>query len=662
MVSRRKILKLSALGSVSFAAPAAYSASKMDVDACAGMDSISDSEFRYNLGGVAGAEFVGYRASSTGIGRTLFEHLSDFYVSVKDYGAVGDGLVDDTGAILKAVEFLRSRKIGGIIWYPAGTYVTSRSIPLDSLIHHQGAGRGACKVVAAPGSNTDVFKTREFDRLMGGRGDISNAPYAFSIKDMTIEGNYLDLGGGKTWRNSDEIINASGSGIKIFGSAFDIDVEIYNVASNALYVEGCGAFSENQEHASRIKITGRISGKEGIIFRGPGDIYFEYVVFGLTGLLPYSRRRTATNNFSEIYEGESIDGFVLDNSPPFTGHAELGFVHLYANNYGYGVRTRGVNRFNVGHVVSENSRGGYYFGEGAHGVIGILESRANGRAPDSFEGPDFEPKPDVVVNNGHIWQLTGQMRVYRYRPSRDLADYSIQIMGSGNNLTITYAAQLQGDFVPLEAGFLKITGNNNVIRFQALRVRGNGVCVSGETNRVDGVIDTVYSGVAFIRDGSRAFGNIVDIAAAGLTADSIGFRSVGVVANERIKLVLSGADGYKAFAGDPMVVMNRAGSWDISAGFGNMINGKSTEDYIDVSIPTTSLSGDVVVPHNFLYAPSAAQVSISLRFSGGVPDQFLTVGVRDDVPNKPSDTQVVLAYKWSAIPVTGAVNCTVHIR
>lgn len=623
--------------------------------------SVGDAALRQELGRPSGTELVGHRASSTGVGRTLFEHLADFRVSVKDYGAVGDGAVDDIDAIVKAVDFVRSRGFGGSIWYPAGTYMISSPIPVDSLVHHDGPGRGACKIVAAPGTNTDVFKTRDFDSLTGA-GNISSAPHAFSIRGITVDGNYLDLNDGKTWRNSDTVLNSRGGGIKIFGSRFDIDVEVYNVAENALYVEGIGAFFENQEHASRIRMTGRISGKEGIVFRGPGDIYMEYVVFGLSGLLPYTQRLSATDNLSDIYTGASVDGLVLDNSPPYSGHAEIGFVHMYANYYGYGIRTRGVNRFNVGHVVSENSRGGYNLGDGAHGVIGILESRANGRVPDAYAGSSFTPLPDIVVNNGNIWQLTGQMRVYRYTPSQDLADYAVKIMGSGNNLTITYAAQLQGDFVPLDAGFLQVTGSNNVIKFQALRVRGNGVYVSGETNRIDGVIDTIYSGTAFIRDGSAAFGNIVDIAAAGLTADSVGFQSIGLVSSEKIRLVISGATGYTPFVGDAMAAMNRACTWDIAASNGNTINGKTTEDYIDVSIPTTSVSGDIIVPHNFLYAPNAGQVATYLRYPGTPPNQILQVGIRDDGVNKPTATQVVLSYRWSAIPTSGGANCTVHIR
>jgi hypothetical protein len=122
-----------------------------------------------------------------------------------------------------------------------------------------------------------------------------------------------------------------------------------------------------------------------------------------------------------------VHGIVLDNNSPYTGHVEIGFVHIYAASYGYGVYTLGTNRFNATHVVSENNLGGYYFGNGAHGVIAALESRANGRNPDSYAGSGIVYLADIVVDNGTIWQLTGTMRVYRYSPSQDFSGYAVQI-------------------------------------------------------------------------------------------------------------------------------------------------------------------------------------------------------------------------------------------
>jgi hypothetical protein len=55
-------------------------------------------------------------ATPTGaVNRTIYEKLSDT-ISVKDFGAVGDGVANDTVAIQAALT------VGGSIWVPAGTY------------------------------------------------------------------------------------------------------------------------------------------------------------------------------------------------------------------------------------------------------------------------------------------------------------------------------------------------------------------------------------------------------------------------------------------------------------------------------------------------------------------------------------------------------------
>ncbi len=56
-------------------------------------------------------------------------------VSVKDYGAVGDGVADDTAEIQAAINAASS------IYFPTGTYIVSASltIPSNRMLHGDGA-------------------------------------------------------------------------------------------------------------------------------------------------------------------------------------------------------------------------------------------------------------------------------------------------------------------------------------------------------------------------------------------------------------------------------------------------------------------------------------------------------------------------------------------
>lgn len=61
--------------------------------------------------------------------------------SVSDFGAVGDGVVDDTGAIRQALaSALRSR---GTVYFPPGTYVISDTLAVTDTVTLTGAGWGS---------------------------------------------------------------------------------------------------------------------------------------------------------------------------------------------------------------------------------------------------------------------------------------------------------------------------------------------------------------------------------------------------------------------------------------------------------------------------------------------------------------------------------------
>ena len=120
------------------------------------------------IGGTS-ADLVTYNQSGTGaVTRSVKAKLQEF-VSVKDFGAVGDGVADDTIAINRATKFVANAG-GGTVYYPAGTYRITRAIRLDEYdietftytnaarvgVHHVGAGMGAT-IIKADGFWTSIF-------------------------------------------------------------------------------------------------------------------------------------------------------------------------------------------------------------------------------------------------------------------------------------------------------------------------------------------------------------------------------------------------------------------------------------------------------------------------------------------------------------------------
>lgn len=98
------------------------------------------------------------------VSRTVLSRLSDV-VSVKDFGAVMDGVTDDTAAFNTACAVLGAAG-GGVLFVPAGTTLVSTLITIPANVYIQGSGAGAT-IVYAVGSN-DVFY------LPGSNSGISN--------------------------------------------------------------------------------------------------------------------------------------------------------------------------------------------------------------------------------------------------------------------------------------------------------------------------------------------------------------------------------------------------------------------------------------------------------------------------------------------------------
>jgi hypothetical protein len=98
---------------------------------------------------------VQYDPAGTGAVTTNVQAKLRQVVSVKDFGAVGNGTTDDTAAIQAAIDATVG---GGTLLLPVGTYLVSDTLTFTSVITFQGQGVGSVIVAASSmDANTDVL-------------------------------------------------------------------------------------------------------------------------------------------------------------------------------------------------------------------------------------------------------------------------------------------------------------------------------------------------------------------------------------------------------------------------------------------------------------------------------------------------------------------------
>lgn len=92
------------------------------------------------------ASSVGYLPAGPGaVGTTVQTKLRES-VSVKDFGAVGDGVTDDTSAIQTAINYAQS--IIASVYLPEGNYLITNTIQITSPVTIFGDGWGSCFYVS----------------------------------------------------------------------------------------------------------------------------------------------------------------------------------------------------------------------------------------------------------------------------------------------------------------------------------------------------------------------------------------------------------------------------------------------------------------------------------------------------------------------------------
>ena len=146
------------------------------------------------------AERSTYLPAGAGAVTTTVQNKLREVVSVKDFGAVGDGITDDTAAIQAAIDSVYTAG-GGMVYMPEGTYAVSATASPESWeVYAAGAvvqplPSGSCCLIIrnrvylrGAGMNTTTILLPSNTSLDGIY--LTNSPNGYGISDLTIDGQW----------------------------------------------------------------------------------------------------------------------------------------------------------------------------------------------------------------------------------------------------------------------------------------------------------------------------------------------------------------------------------------------------------------------------------------------------------------------------------------
>jgi hypothetical protein len=273
-------------------------------------------------------------SSLTPVARTLQSVLDDM-VSIRDFGAVGDGLTDSTAAINRAIQQIYPSTVNTTyaavrraIKFPAGTYIISGPIYIPPNCTLIGDGKNSTIISCTSGS---AFMTSDAAFQTGGLMSAGSLPQFIFVADMKI------------------ITNAGTSPVLQVDSAID-------VVFNQCYF---GAPS-SVTNLVNLAATSTVSGTKAVTFSG---CTFDGGVNGIagTGTNPVTGVRIANSFFinNTTYgikvtsATPTMTGVVSENNY-FDSSVPTPIFGMSGDNYSYGDVTPGI-------------RGGLYSGSAKFG-------------------------------------------------------------------------------------------------------------------------------------------------------------------------------------------------------------------------------------------------------------------------------------------------------
>lgn len=630
---------------------------------------------REDLAASNGSSLIGFLQAGTGaVLRTVQSKLRE-EISVKDFGAIGDGTVHllseqfatlveaqsvypfvtslsqsiDAVAIQAAINAVAAIG-GGSLRFPSGTYLVDQVV-WKTGVYGYGDGHSETVIMQIAGSNKDFVISDGY-----GTSDI----YRFGIRDMSFNGNYFI----SLWNANPGVLgNTSGFGLKMQAHNFKIDIGLSNIAGvGAYFKQPVNSSGGNYDTTSELSLDGRDFGQEGVVLEGDNDWIVNKLIIGRCGILPLPAAAT-TAPTSTLYPASPVHGIVLDGI-----NVEIKLIHVYACWGGTGFVTLNAVRLSKGgRIISESNNAQVDISANTYGAatfqlrnLALIHPNWSGTVPTyaypnrkydgiTIDADRFDCDIDVFRTITGINRVIGVTAVVINSGAKVRARHANSGAPSGDP---EFGHDYSGDFCV-------IAGQGANVDLTSTRCYGNAVKLLGIANFITFAVGKQVTGSAFYRDagtnsqrGNIVSGTIVDCTT-GFT--STGTGGVGTPMSEVLNISMELKTGQVPFTG-VAPDLSRGQIWNICASVANVKFGTKS----NITTGALDLTGSpaiktIAVAHNFLYTPSFKQVTASIQDQATLSKTPPTYSI-----NAIDATNVTIAYYYPTTP-DAAANHIINI-
>lgn len=396
------------------------------------VNSVLLAKYKQGLPNFSGdSQDIRYVPAGSGAVNTTVQAKLRETVSVKDFGAVGDGVADDTVAIEAAIAYAATAQggqIGNFVYFPTGTYLISNKIDLPNRVGLQGAnGRG---VVIKPHS---TFA----DSYMFHAANGTSAMFGSWIKDMYIDArgkNMTAVVWSQAWQETCgmERVTIQFDGTTNFGFLYS---DGYGGAAYCK-LSDCEIFSESTYVTAAGVLVSQVSLVGGFVFEWDGG-----TIAGGTNILPAGIRMVNDTLLCKLLHCEYTSNMVvMSGVGGLSADSLTGSANSVTNVVSLSSTFTGI--CNLRNIIPNGATGN------------ILDDGVSGRdiaanegmlAEYSYQPSAFNAQVSTQINN-----VTGNGTAYTIIFNTEQYDY----LGEYNTATGLFTAQKTGKyFFNTQVGF-----------------------------------------------------------------------------------------------------------------------------------------------------------------------------------------------------------------